>query len=194
MLRRRAISDLLRPERRSLRTLLVCMRCGCGPAKPLAVLPGMSQSGPHALSQDLALELSEDGQQRGHRATGRRGQVQRLGQRYEADAEMFQFLQRGEQVGYRSSPAIQPPHQHHIDLPAPRSFHQLLPQLPLGCTGADFFHLHGDGPATPGGILAHGAVLHGQCLLILSGDSGIEAGADRFGDFSAPGQKPSRIF
>jgi hypothetical protein len=36
----------------------------------------MSESGPHALSQDLALEGGEDGQQRSHRTTSRRGQVQ----------------------------------------------------------------------------------------------------------------------
>jgi hypothetical protein len=27
--------------------------CGCGPAKLLTVLPGMSESGPYSLSQDL---------------------------------------------------------------------------------------------------------------------------------------------
>jgi len=51
--------------------------CGCWPAKPLAVLPGMSESGPHALSPDLAFDGGEDGQQRGHRAIRRRGQPRR---------------------------------------------------------------------------------------------------------------------
>jgi hypothetical protein len=95
-----------------------------GAAQTLAVLPGMSESSPYAFSEDFALEGSEHCQQPSHRTTGRRGQVQRLGQRYEADAEMLQFLQSGEQIGDRSSPAVQPPHQHHIDLPAPRSFQQ----------------------------------------------------------------------
>ena len=96
---------------------------------------------------------------------------------------MLQFLKCNEQIGDRSSPAIEPPHQHDIDLPAPRSFQQPLPQLALDRTGSDFLHLHGDGPATPGGIFAHSAVLHGQRLLILSGDAGIEAGANHFGGF-----------
>jgi len=66
--------------------------CGCRPAKPLAVLPGMSKSGPYTLTEDLALEGGEDGEQRGHCATSRCGQVQRLGQRYEPDAEMLKLL------------------------------------------------------------------------------------------------------
>jgi len=41
--------------------------------------------------------------------------------------------------------------------------------------------LHGDGPTASGGIFAHGAVLHGQRLLILRGDAGIETGTDGFG-------------
>jgi len=86
----------------------------------------MSESSPYAFSEDLALEGCEHCQQPCHRTTGRCGQVQRLGQRHEADTEMFQFLQRGEQVGDRSSPAIQPPHQHDIDLPTSRSFQKLL--------------------------------------------------------------------
>jgi hypothetical protein len=59
-------------------------------------------------------------------------------------------------------------------------FHQLFSHLPLCSAGSDFLHLHGDGPATPGGIFAHGAVLHGQCVLILRGDAGIETGANHF--------------
>jgi hypothetical protein len=92
---------------------------------------GMSETGPHALPKDLALKGGENGQQRGHCTTRRCGQVQRLGQRYEADTEVFQLLQSGQQVGYRSSPAIQPPHQHHIDFTAACSFYYLLPSLPL---------------------------------------------------------------
>jgi undecaprenyl pyrophosphate phosphatase UppP len=33
--------------------------CGCGSAQLLAVLPGMSQSGAHALPQYLSFELGE---------------------------------------------------------------------------------------------------------------------------------------
>ena len=73
---------------------------------------------------------------------------------------MFLFLQGGEQTGDRSSPAIEPPHQHEIGLSAPCRVQQFLPQLTLGCTGVDLFHLQGDGPATSGSVLAHGAILH----------------------------------
>src|ERR1700676_2451396 len=144
----------------------------------------MSESSPYALSEYFALEGCEHCQQSSHRTTGRRGQVQRLGQRYEPDPEMLEFLHRGEQIGDRSSPAVQSPHQHDIDLPAPSSFQQLLPQLALGRTGSDFLHLHGDGPATPSGILTHGSILHWQRLLILRGDASIETCADCFGSLS----------
>src|SRR5271165_6784619 len=132
----------------------------------------MSETGPPALPKDLALKGGENGQQRSHRTARRCGQVQRLGKRYEGDAEMLQFLQSREQVRYGSSPAVQPPHHNNVDISAPCRFQQFLPALPLCCSGADFFHLHGDGPAAPGSIFAHGAVLHGQRLLILSGDAG----------------------
>src|SRR5277367_1790892 len=141
----------------------------------------MSESSPYAFSEYFALEGCEHCQQPSHRTTGRRGQVQRLGQRYEPDPEMLEFLHRGEQIGDRSSPAVQSPHQHDIDLPAPSSFQQLLPQLALDRTGSYFLDLQSDRPATPDGILAHGAILHGKRLLIHSGDSGIQAGADYFG-------------
>src|SRR5271165_4544766 len=150
----------------------------------------MSETGPHALPKDLALEGSENGQQRSHRTTRRCGQVQRLGKRHEADAEMLQFLQSREQVRYGSSPAVQPPHHNHVDLSAPCRFQQFLPALPLCCSGADLFHLNGDGPATPDSILAHSPVLHGQRLLILSGDAGIEAGTNHFGGLLPLAENP----
>jgi hypothetical protein len=36
--------------------------------------------------------IGKNGQQGGHGSTGRRGQIQRFGQRDETDAEMVQFL------------------------------------------------------------------------------------------------------
>lgn len=63
------------------------------PAKPFAIVPCMSEAGTDSVAQDLRLELGEDGRQRG------RGQIERFGQRYEADAEMFQLLKGCEQVG-----------------------------------------------------------------------------------------------
>src|ERR1039458_8318492 len=108
--------------------------CGCGPAQTLAVLPGMSESSPHAFPQDLTLEAGENCQQSSHCSTNWCGQVQRLSQRHEPDTEMLKFLKCGEQIGDRSAPAVQSPYQHDIDLPAPSSFQQLLPQLALGRT------------------------------------------------------------
>ena len=102
-----------------------CSRCG--PAQAVCRSAGHGRAGADSLAQDLAFELGEDGQQRGHCATCRCGQVQRFSQRHETDAEMLQLLKCCKQVGDRSSPAIQPPHQHNIDLPPPRSFQQLLP-------------------------------------------------------------------
>ena len=92
--------------------------CGCRPAQPFPVLPGMGQAGASSLPQNLPFELGEDGQQAGHRSTRGRGQVQRLCQRNEADAEMLQFLERCQQIRDGAAPAVQPPHQHHIDLAA----------------------------------------------------------------------------
>ena len=107
---------------------------------------------------------------------------------------MFQFLQAGEQVGHGCSPAIQAPHHNNVDLPAPCRFHHFFATLPLCCTGADLFHLHGNGPATPGGIFAHGAALHGQGLLVVGGDAGIKAGAGRsFRSFTGVAKNPSRF-
>ncbi len=50
----------------------------------------MCQTVPGSFPQNLPFEPSKDGQQASHRATGRRGQVQRLGQGYEPDAEMLE--------------------------------------------------------------------------------------------------------
>jgi hypothetical protein len=56
----------------------------------------MGQTGPYSLLEDLPLQGGENPQQPGHRATGWRGQIQRLGQGNEADAEMIQFLKCGQ--------------------------------------------------------------------------------------------------
>ena len=53
---------------------------GEGAAEAFAVLPGMVESGADPFAEDLAFELGEDGEQRGHGATSRRSQIERLGQ------------------------------------------------------------------------------------------------------------------
>jgi len=45
-----------------------------------------------AVTQNFAFELSEDCQQSSHGSAGGRGQVESLGERHEADAEVLQFL------------------------------------------------------------------------------------------------------
>ena len=114
------------------------------PAQSFAVLPGVRQASPSSFPQNLPFELGEDRQQAGHRATGRRGQIQRLGQRDETDAEMLQFLKCRQQIRYRPAPAIQSPHQHDVDLAAARRLHQFFAGFSLARSGADLPDLHGD--------------------------------------------------
>src|SRR5580704_16516478 len=68
------------------------------PTQLFAVQPCLNQSGACTLAQDLTFELGEDCQQAGHRATGGRREIERFGQRDEADSEMLQFLKGREQV------------------------------------------------------------------------------------------------
>ena len=89
--------------------------CREGTAQPLAVLSRMRQAGANAFAQNLSFELSEDGQQPSHGAACGRGQIESLGERHEADAEMLQFLQGGKQIGDQSAPAVEPPHKELKD-------------------------------------------------------------------------------
>ena len=111
-------------------------RC-CRPAQPFAVLPSVGQASASSLPQDLPFELGENGQQPRHRSTGRRSQVQRLGQRHETHTEMLQFLKGCQQIRYRPAPAVQPPYQHDVDLAAAGGLQQFLTSFSLGRTGAD---------------------------------------------------------
>lgn len=140
----------------------------------------MGQSGTDPLPQDLPFKLGENGQQAGHGASGWGGQVQGFGQGNKTDAQMLQFLECGEQIRYRPAPAVQPPNQHDIDLAAACGLQQFLTSLSPRRTGTDLTNLHGDRPAAPGSILPHGATLHGQCLLIVRGNAGVQASAKHF--------------
>ena len=178
--RRRAISDLLMPARCSFRisaawTAAVAGRPSRFPFCRAWAKPARVRS--RRISRSNSAKI---GQQPGHGSTGWRSQIQRLGQRDEADAEMLQFLERRQQIRYRPAPAVQPPHQHHIDLAAAGGLQQFLASFSLGRTGTDLTDLHGDRPAAPGGILPHGATLHGQRLLIVGGNAGVQAGAEHF--------------
>ena len=65
------------------------------PAQALAILTGVRQAGADSFPENLPFELRKNG----HGSTGRRGQIQCLRQRHEADAEMLQFREGRPQVG-----------------------------------------------------------------------------------------------
>jgi hypothetical protein len=75
---------------------------------------------------------------------------------------------------------VQPPHQDDIDLPATCGLQQLFAGLPSRRAGANLTNLHDYCPAAPGGILAHGAILHRQRLLVVCGNTGIQANSQHF--------------
>src|SRR5579872_740092 len=93
---------------------------------------------------------------------------------------MLQFLKGCQQIRYRSAPAVQPPDQHDIDLAAAGCFQKLLTSLSLGGAGANLADLHGDLPAASGSILPHGTTLHGQRVLIVGRNAGVQASAEHF--------------
>ena len=97
----------------------------------------MGQAGPSSFPQNFPFELGENSEQAGHRTPGGRSQIQRLGQRHEADAEMLQLLEGCQQIRYRPTPAVQSPDQHDIDLAAACGLQQFLTSFSLGRTGAD---------------------------------------------------------
>ena len=59
----------------------------------LAVPPGIRQASPDPFPQYVPLERGENGEHPRHGSTSRGGQIQRLGQGDEADAEVLQFLE-----------------------------------------------------------------------------------------------------
>jgi hypothetical protein len=153
---------------------------GCRPTQPFSVRPCMLQARPRSFPQNLPFELSENRKQPGHGSTGRGGQVQRLGERHEANAQMFEFLERCQQICHRTAPAVQPPDQHDVDFPAASGLEQFLTNLSPHCTGTDLADLQGNRSAASGGILPHGATLHRKGLLIARGNAGVQAGSQHF--------------
>ena len=65
------------------------------PAEPLAVLPGVGQASPSSFLQNLPFKGGKNSEHGGHGATGRRREVQRLGQRHEADAQVRKLYRAG---------------------------------------------------------------------------------------------------
>src|SRR5664280_3420497 len=93
---------------------------------------------------------------------------------------MLQLLECRQQIRYRPAPAVQPPYQHDIDLAAACGLQQFLTSFSLSRTRADLTDVHRNGPAPSGSILPNGATLHGQRLLIVCGNAGVQAGAEHF--------------
>jgi hypothetical protein len=133
----------------------------------------MIQTGANALAQDLAFELGEHREQASHRAPCWRGQIECLGQRYETDSEVLQFLERRNQIRDGPAPSVQAPHQDDIDFAPTSDREQSLAQFALRRAGAYLFDLRSDGPAALSGVLAHGADLQWQCLLVMSGNASV---------------------
>src|ERR1035441_10594327 len=78
-------------------------------------------------------------------------------------------------------------------LDAARRIQQLLPQLPLRCTGTDLFHLQGYCPAPPGGVFPKRADLQRDGLLVVRGDAGIQARPKHFRLLSCLAENPTRF-
>ncbi len=145
------------------------------PAEAFASLPGMGQTGTDTLSKDLPFELGEHGEQAGHRAARGGGQVKCFCQRYESDSEMLKFLERRYQVCDGPAPAIQTPHQDDIDFAPTCGSDQSCSQLALRSAGADLLDLRNDFPAALERVLAHGANLQRQRLLVVCGNASVQA-------------------
>ncbi len=132
---------------------------GAGTAEPFAVQLRFGQSGAYPFAEKIAFELSEYGEQTGHGAARRSGHVECLGERYEGDPEIAEFMERRYQVGKRSSPSIEPPDENRVNFAAARGIQKLLAQFPLSGARTDLFDLQRDRPAAVRGVLAHGSKL-----------------------------------
>ncbi len=93
-----------------------------------AAFPRAGQASPRSFPQNLSFKLRANRQQPSHYPTGRRGQVQHLGQRHEAHSEMLQFLKGHQQICNGPAPAVESLYQHDLDLPAPGGLQQFLTQ------------------------------------------------------------------
>ncbi len=91
-----------------------------------AIFAGLSYPGFHAIAEDVPLEFGEDREHAGQGPTARRGQVERLAERDEADLECGQLLERRDQIDEGAPPAIQPPDQDQVELSPSRRPHQVF--------------------------------------------------------------------
>src|ERR1700684_478953 len=73
------------------------------------------------------------------------------------------------------APALQAPHQDHIDFASSCSSDQSGASFPLRRAGADLLHLRDDGPTALGCVFTHGADLQGKRLLIVRRNASVKA-------------------
>jgi hypothetical protein len=111
------------------------------PAQPFSVLPGLDETSPSSLAQNFPFELSEDSQQARHGSAGWCGQIKRLRSGNEPDAKVLQLLKGRQKIRYRPAPAVEPPYQHQIDLPAAGGIQQFFACFALRRAGSDLADL-----------------------------------------------------
>ena len=89
-----------------------------GAAQTLAVLSRMGKFGTDPFAENLSLELGEHSQQSGHGPAGGRSQIESVGERDEADAEVIQFLHpTAPKAGALGTPACRVASRSVTDLP-----------------------------------------------------------------------------
>ena len=86
----------------------------------------LCDSGLHAIAEDVPLEFGEDREHAGQGSAARRGQVERLAERDEADPECAQLLKRRDEIDQGAAPAIQPPYQDPVEFPPSGCSHQVF--------------------------------------------------------------------
>jgi hypothetical protein len=70
---------------------------------------------------------------------------------------------------FQQAPAVQPPNQHDIDLAPTRGGEEVFTEFALGRAGTKLLNLNRDLPTALRGVLAHGAHLQRQSLLVVRG-------------------------
>ena len=89
---------------------------GPGTSEPLAEGPGPAQASDYPLTDQVPLELCEDGEHSEHRPASGRGRVDRLIKYDEVDTERLELPAERDQVRERTSQAIELGAHDDVDL------------------------------------------------------------------------------
>lgn len=140
-----------RPDRHALRLQLAStseIEDHTRPARVSATTPGGLNAGDSALSDELALELRDGGNDRESEASGGSARVDSIAQTDEVDVADAEVLQRREQVARASCKPIEAPRCHNVDLSGVRELHELVELGPsvLRTRDADVDELADDHP------------------------------------------------